>query len=560
MAKKQAENTIKITALYCRLSQDDGRDGESNSISNQRAILSQYAKEHGYLHPEFFVDDGISGTTFDRPDFQRMQRMAENGEIGTIIVKDLSRFGRETIEMGRLTQVVYPSLGITFIAIQENVNTSTGTGLEMMPFYNIFNEWYAEQTSKKIKAVWKSKADNGERVSAAVPFGYMKSSNNPKQWIVDEPAAKIVRYIFELCLAGLGPMKIARRLEDEQIICPTEHYYRKGIKASNPRPQNPYIWDQTTVRHILENRQYTGCTVNFKSTFVSFKVKKKVHIPEDEWQIIPNTQEAIIDDDTFERVQELRKHRRRNTATGKTSMFSGLLYCADCGSKLYYCASKSIKDGQEFYRCSQYKENRGSCTIHFIRDSVLKKLVLDTIRKVAKYVQEFEPVFLYLFAEQNTLGREKSIRNMRQNIEKARTRIKELDMLIERIYEDNVLGKISDERFLRMSANYESEQKELLATVESDEQTVKKAEQEKIDLKVFLDTIRKCTDLEELTPTIVNTLIKRIDVHSSVKDDNGVKHVPIDISFTAVGIINVPTEKELITAMEKMREKPLRTA
>ncbi len=560
MAKKQAENTIKITALYCRLSQDDGRDGESNSISNQKAILSQYAKENGYLHPEFFVDDGISGTTFDRPGFKRMQQMAENGEIGTIIVKDLSRFGRETIEMGRLTQVVYPSLGITFIAIQENVNTITGTGLEMMPFYNIFNEWYAEQTSKKIKAVWKSKAENGERVSAAVPFGYMKSSDNSKQWIVDEPAAKIVRYIFELCLAGLGPMKIARRLEDEQIICPTEHYYRKGIKASNPRPQNPYIWDQTTVRHILENRQYTGCTVNFKSTFVSFKVKKKVHIPEEEWQIIPNTQEAIIDDDTFERVQELRKHRRRNTATGKTSMFSGLLYCADCGSKLYYCASKSIKDGQEFYRCSQYKENRGSCNIHFIRDSVLKKLVLDTIRKVAKYVQEFEPVFLYLFAEQNTLGREKSIRDMRQNIEKAKTRIKELDMLIERIYEDNVLGKISDERFLRMSANYESEQKELLATVESDEQTVKKAEQEKVDLKVFLDTIRKCTDLKELTPTIVNTLIRRIDVHSSVKDDNGVKHVPIDISFTAVGIINVPTEKELITAMEKMREKPLKTA
>lgn len=560
MAKKQAENTIKITALYCRLSQDDGRDGESNSISNQKAILSQYAKENGYLHPEFFVDDGISGTTFDRPGFKRMQQMAENGEIGTIIVKDLSRFGRETIEMGRLTQVVYPSLGITFIAIQENVNTITGTGLEMMPFYNIFNEWYAEQTSKKIKAVWKSKAENGERVSAAVPFGYMKSSENPKQWIVDEPAAKIVRYIFELCLAGLGPMKIARRLEDEQITCPTEHYYRKGIKASNPRPQNPYIWDQTTVRHILENRQYTGCTVNFKSTFVSFKVKKKVHIPEEEWQIIPNTQEAIIDDDTFERVQELRKHRRRNTATGKTSMFSGLLYCADCGSKLYYCASKSIKDGQEFYRCSQYKENRGSCTIHFIRDSVLKKLVLDTIRKVAKYVQEFEPVFLYLFAEQNTLGREKSIRNMRQNIEKAKTRIKELDMLIERIYEDNVLGKISDERFLRMSANYESEQKELLATVESDEQTVKKAEQEKVDLKVFLDTIRQCTDLKELTPTIVNTLIKRIDVHNSVKDDNGVKHVPIDIFFTAVGIINVPTEKELITAMEKMREKPLKTA
>ena len=208
-----------------------------------------------------------------------MQQMAENGEIGAIIVKDLSRFGRETIEMGRLTQVVYPSLGITFIAIQENVNTLTGTGLEMMPFYNIFNEWYAEQTSKKIKAVWKSEAENGERVSSAVPFGYMKSTDNPKQWIIDEPAAKVVRYIFELCLAGLGPMKIARRLEDEQIICPTEHYYRKGIKASNPRPQNPYRWDQVTVRHILENRQYTGCTVNFKSTFVGFRLRKKCTFP-----------------------------------------------------------------------------------------------------------------------------------------------------------------------------------------------------------------------------------------------------------------------------------------
>ena len=392
MAKKQAENKVKITALYCRLSQDDGRDGESNSISNQKAILTQYAKENGYLHPEFFVDDGISGTTFDRPGFKRMQQMAENGEIGAIIVKDLSRFGRETIEMGRLTQVVYPSLGITFIAIQENVNT------------------------------------------------------------------------------------------------------------------------------------------------------------------------LIIDEDTFERVQELRKHRRRNTATGKTSMFSGLLYCADCGSKLYYCASKSIKDGQEFYRCSQYKENRGSCTIHFIRDSVLKELVLDTIRKVAKYVQEFEPVFLYLFAKQNTLGRKINIRNMKQNIEKNKHRIKELDMLIERIYEDNVLGKISDERFCRMSANYEKEQKELLAAVEHDEQAVRKAEQEKIDLKVFLDAIRECTDLKELTPTIVNTLIKRIEVHNSEKGEDGLKHVPIDISFTAVGIINIPTEKELIAAMEEMRENPLKSA
>ncbi len=462
--------------------------------------------------------------------------------------------------MGKLTQMVYPALGITFIAIQENVNTATGTGLEMMPFYNIFNEWYAEQTSKKIKAVQKSKADNGERVSPMVPYGYKKSEDNRKQWIIDEPAAKVVRYIFQLCLEGIGPMKIARRLEDEQIITPTEYFARQGKNTINARPENPYRWTATTVVRILENRQYTGCTVNFKSTFVSFKVKKKVEIPEDEWQIIPNTQEAIIDEDTFNRVQELRKHRRRNTATGRTSLFSGLLYCADCGSKLYFCASKSINENQEFYRCSQYKENRGACTIHYIRDTVLKEMVLETIQKVARYVQEFEPVFLYLFAKQNTIGREIGIRQMKLNIEASKRRIKELDKLIERIYEDNVLGKISDDRFYRMSANYEKEQKELLTAVEHDEQELRKKEQEKIDLKVFLEAIRECIDLKELTPTIVNTLIKRIDVHNSTKGDDGLKHVSIDIYFTAVGIINIPTEKELLQAMEEMREKPLKTA
>ncbi len=482
-----------------------------------------------------------------------MQRMAENGEIGAIIVKDLSRFGRESIEMGRLTQVVYPSLGIPFIAIQEHVNTATGTGLEMMPFYNIFNEWYAEQTSKKIKAVWKSKADKGERVSSAVPYGYKKSEVDPKKWVVDDEAAKVVKYIFSLCLSGLGPLKTARRLESEKILTPTEYLKQNGRNPSNPMPSNPYRWSVNSITHILANRQYTGCTVNFKTTFVSFKVKKTVFIPEEEWQIIPNTQEAIIDEDTFNRVQELRENRRRNTATGRTSLFSGLLYCADCGSKLYYCAAKSIKAENEFYRCSQYKENRGACSIHYIRDVVLKELVLESIRAVAKYVGEFEPVFLHFFAKQNVAARETNIRTMKQNIEKSKKRIADLDKLIERIYEDTILGNLSEERFRRMSQSYESEQKELLAAVEHDEQALRRAEQEKVDLRVFLETIRKCVDLQELTPTIVNTLIKRIEVHNSTKDENGRKHVPIDIYFTAVGIINIPTENEIKKAMEEMQ-------
>ena len=567
MAKKQAENKEKITALYCRLSVEDtkegrknGKEDESNSIQNQKTILSQYARDHGYLHPEFFVDDGISGTTFERPGFQRMQEMVERGEIGTIIVKDLSRFGREQVEMGRLLQFVYPSMGVTFIAIQENVNTTEKTGLEMMPFYNIFNEWYAEQTSKKIKAVWKSKADNGERVSSTIPYGYKKSEDDPKQWVIDEPAAQVVRHIFELCLAGLGPMKIANQLEQERILTPTEYQFQNGGHPSNNRPSDPYRWQQSTIRRILENLQYTGCTVNFMSSYVSFKVKKTIEHPREEWQVIPDTQEAIIDVETFERVQELRRHRRRNTATGRTSLFSGLVYCADCGSKLYFCASKSIKPNQEFHRCSAYKENRGTCSIHYIREVVLREIVLEAIQKTAQYVQNFEPVFLYQFAKQNTLGREQTIRRMKLKIEQDKKRIRDLDKLIERIYEDNVLGKISDERFLRMNASYESEQKELLAAVDRDEQTVRDMEQERIDLNQFLIAMRECTDLKELTPTLVNTLIKRIEVHNSTVDENGVKHVPVDIHFTAVGIISIPDSDEILQIMEEIRTKPLRIA
>ncbi len=313
---KQAEN--KITALYCRLSQDDGRDGDSNSIVNQREILSQYARSNGFHNTQFFVDDGVSGTTFDRPDFQRMQRMIENGEIDTVIVKDLSRFGRNYLDVGKYLEIKYPSLGVRFIAIQENVDTMKNIGTEMMPFNNIFNEWHAAQTSKKIRAVWKSKADKGERVASAVPFGYKKSEDNPKQWVVDEDAAKVVRYIFDLCLQGLRPTKIGRRLENEQILSPTAYFISVGRKTSKDvSKRGQYAWTTSSIEHILANRQYTGCTVNFKTTLVSYKVHKTVHNPEEEWQIIPNTQEAIIDEDTFNRVQELRENRRRNTATGR---------------------------------------------------------------------------------------------------------------------------------------------------------------------------------------------------------------------------------------------------
>ena len=557
--KKQTEKKEKITALYCRLSQDDGREGESNSISNQKDILLQYAKQHGFLHPEFFVDDGFSGTTFMRADFLRMQQMAENGEISTIIVKDLSRFGRNYLEVGEYIEIKYPTLGIRFIAIQENVDTFNNTGTEMMPFNNIFNEWYAAQTSKKIRAVQKAKADNGERVSSTVPYGYKKDKDNPKQWVIDEPAAKIVKYIYQLYLDGVSASRIVKRLKQEKIMSPTAYFTSIGRPTFNKPSDEPYNWCSDTIRRILDNRQYTGCTVNFKSTFVSYKVHKVVHNPENEWQIIPNTQEAIIDETTWERVHELRQHRRRNNATGRESIFSNLVYCADCGSKLYFCAAKSISEKQEFYRCAAYKENTGTCSIHYIRDIVLRQLVLETIQKVAGYVCQFEPVFLYLFAKRNEEGKEKNIRVMKSTAEQSKKRIAELDKLIERIYTDNVIGKISDERFTIMSANFESEQKELREGLIKLEQEILDAETEKVDMKRFLETIRECTEVKELTPSLVNTLIKRIEVHNSVIVD-GVKRVPIDIYFTAVGLVSIPDEKELLELMEEIKSKPLKSA
>ena len=559
MAKKvEYKNEEKITALYCRLSVEDIKENgkksadESNSIQNQKQILSDYAQKNGYKNTMFFVDDGISGTSFERSDFQRMHKMAEEGKIGTIIVKDLSRFGREHIEGDRLAEIIYPTLGITFISIHENINSATGDGMEMLPFYNIFNEWYAAQTSKKIRTVWQSKSDNGERVSSTVAYGYKKDPENPKQWIIDEPAAKVVRHIFQLCLEGLGITKIARRLEAEKILTPTAYYESVGRKARN-NVTDPYRWADKSVKHILSNMQYTGCTVNFKSTTVSYKVHKRVYNEPEEWVIIPNTQKPIIDNDTWERVQEIKKHRRRNTATGRESIFSGLVYCGDCHSKMYFCAAKSVKQNQEFFRCSAYKENRGSCSIHYIRNVVLEKIVLKTIREAAEYITEYEPIFLYLFAKQHQLSVSKNLKKAKQDIAKNRNRIQELDKLFAGAFERNVLGTLNDERYARMTAAYEKEQKELIDSVEEAEKALSGAEQKNVDLRNFLSIIRQCTDIQKLTPELVNRLIAKIEIFDSYKDENGKKHVPVKIHFVGAGVIQPPDTKMIREVEQEMK-------
>ena len=428
------------------------------------------------------------------------------------------------------------------------------TGTEMMPFNNIFNEWYAAQTSKKIRAVWKNKAANGKRVSSSVPFGYLKNPQDKEDWLVDEPAADIVRKIYALCLDGRGPLQIAKQLEQEKVLIPSAYYASLGRKTRK-QYTHPYAWDQKTVAGILANQQYTGCTVNFMTTTVSYKVHKTVYNPKDEWQIIPNTQPAIIDEDTWKRVQELRENRIRPTATGRTSLFSGKVFCADCGSKLHFCAAKSLNANQEHYRCANYKSGRGNCQIHYIRNVVLEKIVLEAINSLADFVRCYEPVFLYLMAQKDIVSKRTETNRLKSSIESGKRRIQDLDKLIERIYEDQVLGNISAERYARMSINYENEQRELVKRVDEDEKRLVSIEQTSLDLKTLLKVLRSSTAFEELTPTLVNSLIRRIEVHNNDKS-SGHCSVKVDIYFTAIGLIDIPTEDEVKSLMEKIQSNP----
>ena len=546
----------KITALYCRLSVDDEKkDAESNSITNQKQILLDYCQKQGFTNTMFFVDDGISGTSFERGGFQQMQKMVEEGKICRVIVKDLSRFGREMVEAGRLTQIVYPSLGVTFISLHENVNSTTGEGMEMLPFYNIFNEWYAAQTSKKIRAVWQSKAENGKRVSPTVPFGYVKDLNDKEKWLIDEPAAEVVRKIYALCLAGRGPLQIAKQLEKENILVPSAYYESVGRTHAQKVPSDYCKWDQKTVVGILENRQYTGCAVNFKSTTVSYKVHKKIHNAKEDYQIIPNMQEPIISEEQWLRVQELRKHRRRPTATGRTSLFSGLVYCADCGAKMHFAAAKSLTRNQEHFRCSNYKSGRGECTVHYIRDVVLEKIVFEAISSLADFVKCHESVFLYMLAKKTNAMRQKEHKRLELAVEQGTKRIAEIDRHIEKVFEQNASGILSDERFSKMLQSYEKEQKALTQEVADSRQTLEEAKQKATDLRLLLRTLREMTEINELTPTLVNSLIERIEVHNNDKS-SGHCYVKVDIYFTAVGMIDIPTEQKILAMMEEIQTNP----
>ena len=526
----------KITALYCRLSQDDALDGESNSITNQKTLLSKYAAEHGFRNIQFFVDDGYSGTSFQRPGFQEMMKYVEDYSVSTLIVKDLSRLGREYSYMGRLQDFIFPAYDVRFIAINDDVDSAKGEN-DFAVFKNVFNDYYAKDTSKKIRAVVKMRGEAGEHLASNPPYGYVKDPQDKRKWVVDEEAARVVRRIFNLCIAGKGPMQIAKILTADKVLTVTAYHARqKGWTM----PENLYQWCAKSVAGILERRKYTGCTVNFKTYTKSLKFKKRMENPVENQRVFENTQPAIIEKGQWERVQELRKNKRRPTKTGRTSMFSGLLYCADCGAKLYFCTCNTYKDdSQNHFVCSNYKSNTGSCKIHYIREQVLYRIVLETIQRTLIYVRMFRKDFKLEMLAQDEESRKAELTQKRKALSGAKKRMEDLDKIIQHIYEDNVLGKLSDSRYLKLSQQYEKEQMETEQLAAVLEREIETQAGQVSDVNEFLKLVDKYLDIPVLDAAILNELVSRIVVHSPVKE-NGKKQVQIDLYFTYVGQIRIP--------------------
>lgn len=460
------EEAEGITACYERLSQEDKLDGESNSISNQKRILEKYCRDHGYTAIRHYdEDDGYSGTNFNRPGFQRMLADIKAGKIKRVVVKDMSRFGRNYLQVGMYTEMLFPEYGVHFIAVNDGVDSVRGDS-EFTAIRNVFNEMYAKDTSKKIRATWQSKGRSGEHLTTIPPYGYKKDPENKKRWIVDEEAAAVVQKIFALCMDGMGPTQIAKWLQENKVLSPVAYCYENDLPTTSKRPTDPYKWATKTVVHILERLDYLGHTVNFKTSKQSFKSKKVLWNDPADWVIFENTQEPIIEESVFLIVQKIRQGRRRPTKMGDMGMFSGLLFCADCGGKMYLCRANHFKPEQEYYLCSTYRKDRTLCSTHSIRRVVLEEIVLRNLREAIQYVTQYEDDFVQRAADQSLRERDKELAQKKDTLAQSQKRIAELDVIIKRLYEDNISGKLSDERFIKLSRDYELEQTNLTNLVE----------------------------------------------------------------------------------------------
>ena len=539
--QKKGEDNVdqqKITILYCRLSNEDLVDGESNSIANQRSILSSYAASHGFTNTRVLVDDGYTGTNFNRPGVQEGLALVEQGLVGTWIVKDMSRFGRDYLQVGRFTEIVFPSYDVRFIAVNDAVDSAKGDN-DFTVIRNVFNDFYAKDTSKKVRAVMKAKGTSGKHLGGP-PYGYRADPQDKNHWILDEDAAPVVKRIFDLTIAGVGPSRIARILEADEVLTVKALYAQQKGK---PLPERPCHWIEQSVVNILERMEYTGCTCNFKTYSKSYKLKKRIPNAVEDMFILPDTQEAIVPKEQWDRVQELRQHKRRMTKAERQGLFSGLVVCADCGSKLHFATCKNFEGRQDHYICAKYKSGRGTCSAHYIREDVLRDVVLERIRAVTEYiradVEGFQEEWLMCRREEQ----EKSIREDKRRLEKAKKRLADIDKLITRIYEDMVLGNLSQERYQKMLEGYEAEQAALNNEVIGLEDWVATREEMEDNVDQFLALLEKYVDIPELTPTIVNEFIKQIIVYAPDKS-SGKRTQKVKIVFNFLEEVEVPEISE----------------
>ena len=538
---KKGDNNVdqqKITILYCRLSNEDALDGESNSIANQRAILTRYAAERGFTNTRILVDDGYTGTNFNRPGVQEGLSLVEQGLVGVWIVKDMSRFGRDYLQVGRYTEIVFPSYDVRFIAVNDGVDSERGDN-DFTPFRNLFNDFYAKDTSKKVRSVMKTRGTSGKHLGKP-PYGYQPDPQDKDHWILDEDAAPVVKRIFDLAIAGAGPSRIARILEADGVLTTKALYAQRRGK---PMPERPCHWVEQSVVGILERMEYTGCVCNFKTYSKSYKLKKRIPNTSEDMFILPNTQEAIVPKEQWDRVQELRQHKRRPVKGERQGMFAGLAVCADCGSKLHFATCKNFDGKQDHYVCAKYKSGRGTCSAHYIREDVLRDVVLERIRAVTEYiradVEGFQEDWLMCRREEQ----EKSIREDKRRLEKAKKRLADIDKLITRIYEDMVLGNLSQERYQKMLEGYEAEQAALNNEIIGLDDWVATREEMEDNVDQFLALLEKYVDIPELTQTIVNEFIKQIIVYAPDKS-SGKRTQQVKIVFNFLEEVEVPEISE----------------
>ena len=540
-------NLSDITVVYCRLSQDDGLDGDSNSITNQKKILLDVVARENLPNPILFVDDGFSGTNFDRPAISEALRLVENRQVSNFIVKDLSRLGRSYIKVGQLTEITFPSFDVRFIALNDGVDSDkpNETNSIFLPIKSLMDEMYAADTSKKIRTVVQAKARAGERVTVNPPYGYLKDPSNPKNWIIDPIASEVVKRIFQEAKSGKSLSEISKGLESDKIFKPDRHRIEIGLKpiSSGPNVETlPYFWTRETLSAILGREEYLGHTVNLRTRTKSYKDKRTIDLPRENWLIFENTHEAIIDQETFDIVRKMRSHKRSNqrykNRIGHENLFAGLVFCGTCGRKHYFCPQEKNGLNHDHYKCSGYRKPIDGCeNPHYIQKSALIKIVSDKLRQTIQEIYFDQEAFLKKLEQQSQAQFGKDNKRQRQQLQKEEHRSKEIDTIIQKLYEDNLLGKISDERFVKLSQSYEEEQKQLQTSISDLTEKLAKQQEDNLNISKFMTRILKYTELPELTVEIVNELIDKIVIHKPT----GMKRnriIQIDIYYNFIGKLN----------------------